>query len=142
METNLSITSEVLRSEYFKTVRICKKHYTIKAPWTETVARALGKLSGISVPDEATDLSIISYIPVMAPKVAAFIAVLCVGNVNRWGTIEEWKFRRAFKNAMCTTESEKLEIMAECMKLISGSDFFEYASWGKKLANEMAKEKQ
>jgi len=141
-EDSIKIISDVLTGSHFRTIRIGGKYHTVFAPWTETLARAAGHLFGLIVPEERHGIETMMLIPEHAKKIAAFIAVLVVGNVKRWGIIERLKFKRAYRYAIRTTEEEKKEAFRQCLILINGSDFFEYASWGAELSQQLAKAKQ
>lgn len=141
-DDSIKIISEVLTGSYYKTIRLGDSYHTAFAPWTETLARAAAHLSGLIAPGEHSGVDTMFLIPDHAQKIASFIAVLIVGNVKRWGWIEKYKFRKAFKAAIRTTEEQKKEAFRLCLSLINGSDFFEYASWGVELSQQLAKAKQ
>ena len=142
MNELVQVVSGMLTGEDFKTVRLGGRFYTIKSPWTVTLARALGKLSVIDIPDNASRIDAIMMAPGYAPKVAAFIAVLAVGNVNHWGPLQDIRYHMAYRDAMRTTETEKKDAFVTCLALINAADFFVCASLGVKLADQMAKAKQ
>jgi len=142
MNELIKVVSGMLTGEDFKTVRLGGRFYSIKSPWTITLAKALGKLSIIDIPDTPSRIDAIMMMPGYSTKVAAFIAVLAVGNVKYWGPLQHLRYRMAYRDAMRTTESEKGDAFVTCLSLINASDFFVYASLGVKLAKQMATAKQ
>lgn len=142
MNNSIQLESGMLSSKDAKSIKLCDRYYTIRNPWTVTLIRAISKLDVVELPKEATAMEGILLIPDYAPKVAAFIAVMAVGNVKHWGPLEWLKYRAAYRNAMCTTEHEKRESFLICLSLVSVHEAIDCIGMSVVMVDQFAKAKQ